>query len=114
MRIERRTEARVLRGRSHSEFVEVGFPNHDSARISQPAHHRSLVGSLVAFEKSRPTRGRQSGRGQVVLDRDRNPGQPPNGAHIEIAWGGERQERIEALWTCLLYTSYAADDLSTV
>jgi hypothetical protein len=57
--------------------LQIGFAEHDGARIEQALHDR-----CVAFRAMRRERGRSGGGGKlggmdVVLERDRNPMQRP-------------------------------------
>ena len=71
----RGAERRVLGGRAHRELVEVRLADGDRAGVAQAGDHRGVVGRAPALEDLRRARGGDALRAEVVLQRDRHPGQ---------------------------------------
>lgn len=79
-RVSDRPECGVLVGGPHRELVEVRLANDDRARCAEPFHHVRIERGNVAVQDFRSRRRPHPGGRDVVLDRDRNTVERPQGS----------------------------------
>ncbi len=82
-RVQHPTVGGMLGGRAHGELVEVRLGRHHAAGGPEPTNHRRVEGRAIALEDPRRAGGGQLRGDDVVLHRDRHPGERPGGSSIE-------------------------------